>query len=49
MDYILPVALGMIIYHSWQEQGISAIGFFGAFLILQIINIVRKVKLATSN
>ena len=47
LDYLLTIALGMILYYSWRENNISAIGFFGAFLILQIINIPRNEKLAT--
>jgi glucan phosphoethanolaminetransferase (alkaline phosphatase superfamily) len=48
MDYLLPIALGIVIYYTWQRDGISAIAFFGAFLIFQIIEIVRKEKLATT-
>ena len=48
LDYILPIALGMIIYKFWQENNISTIGFFVALLIFQIIEIVRKEKLATT-
>jgi hypothetical protein len=44
----LPIALGIVIYYTWQRDGISAIAFFGAFLIFQIIEIVRKEKLATT-
>ncbi|MFN8258247.1 MAG: hypothetical protein U0W24_21340 [Bacteroidales bacterium] len=47
-DYILPIALGMIIYHSWQRNGTSSVAFFGAFLIMKIIDIVKKEKLATT-
>jgi hypothetical protein len=48
LDYILPIAFGMITYHSWQEGATAAVGFFGVILILQIIEIVKKEKLATT-
>lgn len=47
-NYLIPIALGMVIYYTWQRDGSSAVGFFGAFLIFQIIEIVRKEKLATT-
>lgn len=47
MNYLMPIALGMVIYYTWKRNGISALVFFGAFLIFQIIEIVRKEKLAT--
>ena len=48
IDYILPIALGMMIYYSWQKNGTSAIVFFGTFLIMKIVDIVKKEKLATT-
>jgi predicted PurR-regulated permease PerM len=48
INYLLPIALGMLIYHSWQENNTSAIEFFGAILIFQIVDIVRKEKPATT-
>ena len=48
LEYILPIALGMLIYKFWQEGNISAIGFFVAFLIFRIIEKVRKEKMATT-
>ncbi|WMI70039.1 hypothetical protein [Mangrovimonas sp. YM274] len=49
MNYLMPIALGMVIYYTWQRDGISALVFFGGFLIFQIIEIVRKEKLATTS
>ena len=49
INYLMPIALGMVIYYTWQRDGSSAVGFFGAFLIFQIIEIVRKEKLATTS
>ncbi len=49
LNYLLPIALGMIIYHSWKENNTSAIGFFGAILVFQVIDIVKKEKQATTN
>ena len=48
MSYLIPIALGMLIYYTWQRDGSSAAAFFGAFLIFQIIEIVRNEKLATT-
>jgi DNA integrity scanning protein DisA with diadenylate cyclase activity len=48
LNYLIPIALGIVIYYTWQRDGISALTFFGAFLIFQIIEIVRKEKLATT-
>lgn len=47
MNYLMPIALGIVIYYIWERDGISAIAFFGAFMIFQIIEIVRKEELAT--
>ncbi len=44
LNYLMPIALGMVIYYTWQRDGNSALVFFGAFLIFQIIEIVRKEK-----
>ena len=48
-NHILPIAIGTAIYYSWQENSLSALGFYGIFLIYQIINIVRKKKTAKAN
>jgi uncharacterized membrane protein HdeD (DUF308 family) len=44
LDYLLPIALGMLIYYSWQKKGISSIVFFGVFMIMKIIDIIRNKK-----
>lgn len=46
LDYIISIALGMVIYYTWERDGVSAVAFFGAFLIMQIREIIRKEKLA---
>ena len=44
INYLFPIAFGIIIYHSWKENNTSAIGFFGAVLVFQVIDIVKKEK-----
>lgn len=48
INYLIPIAIGVVIYYTWQRDGGSAVAFFGAFLIFQIIEIIRKEKLATT-
>jgi hypothetical protein len=42
IDFFIPIALGIVIYKSWQENNLSAIIFFGAFLIKKIFDVVRN-------
>ncbi|TAJ06903.1 hypothetical protein DMA11_22135 [Marinilabiliaceae bacterium JC017] len=44
INYLSTIALGVIIYYSWQEKRISAIVFFSVFLLLQIIEVIKKEK-----
>ncbi len=44
LSYLSTIALGVIIYYNRQENTISAILFFSVFLLIQVVDIVKKEK-----
>ncbi|KQC32660.1 hypothetical protein AAU57_04480 [Nonlabens sp. YIK11] len=48
LDYISPIILGVIIYHFWKEDWITAAIVLGVLLIQRIGEIIKEEKLATT-
>ena len=49
VDYLLPIIYGMIIYYAYQKDKLSAITFFGVYLLLKIRDIIKQENIKIKN
>ncbi len=49
VDYLLPIIYGMIIYYAYQKDKLSAIAFFGVYLLLKIRDIIKQENIKIKN
>ena len=49
VDYLLPIIFGILIYHAYQKDKLSAITFFGVYLLLKIRDIIKQENIKIKN